>query len=87
MEQEQNEKRIALIGIIVSDGSAVNAVNSVLHDYGGYILGRLGLPIRDRGINAISIVLDAPTPVINALTGKLGAFKDVSAKALFEKIN
>lgn len=87
MESSENEKRIAVIGIIVSDGSSVSTVNAVLHDFGSHILGRMGLPIRDRGICAISIVLDAPTTVINALTGKLGAIKNVSAKALFEKVN
>ncbi|MCM1368363.1 MAG: iron-only hydrogenase system regulator [Roseburia sp.] len=80
------EKRIALLGIIISDGNAVAAVNAVLHDFGSHILGRMGLPVRDRGVNAISIVLDAPVDAVNALTGKLGAIKDVNAKALFEKI-
>lgn len=79
------EKRIALLGIIISDGEAVAAVNSVLHDFGTHILGRMGLPMRERGVNAISIVLDAPVDAVNALTGKLGAIKGVSAKALFEK--
>lgn len=75
--------RIALIGIIVSDGSAVESVNAVLHDFGAFILGRMGLPIRDRGINAISIVVDAPLDKINSLSGKLGAIPAVSAKTLF----
>lgn len=85
MENEQTEKRIAVVGIIISDRSAVVSVNAALSDFGEFILGRLGLPIRERGINAISVVLDAPAPTINALTGRLGAIKNVSAKALFEK--
>ncbi len=82
MEETVNG-RVALIGIIVSDGNAVETVNSVLHDFGSYIVGRMGLPLRDRGINAISIVIDAPLDMINSLSGKLGAIKGVSAKALF----
>lgn len=81
---EQNETwRVALIGIIVSDGGAVESVNAVLHDYGSFILGRMGLPIRERGINAISIVVDAPLDKINSLSGKLGAIRGVTAKTLF----
>ena len=82
MENSINS-RVALIGIIVSDGSAVESVNAVLHDFGSHILGRMGLPIRDRGINAISIVVDAPLDMINSLSGKLGAINGVSAKTLF----
>lgn len=80
---EQIESRVALIGIIVSSGDSVEAVNAVLHDFGAYILGRMGLPIRERGINAISIVVDAPLDKINSLSGKLGAINGVSAKTLF----
>ncbi|MCH5351454.1 MAG: iron-only hydrogenase system regulator [Clostridiales bacterium] len=82
MEKNENG-RVALIGIIVSDGGAVESVNAALHDFGEYILGRMGLPIRDRGINAISIVIDAPLDKINSLSGKLGAIRGVSAKTLF----
>lgn len=81
---EQNcDYRIALIGIIVSDGDAVEAVNSILHDYAEYIVGRMGLPMRDRKVSAITLVLDAPLNAVNALTGKLGKVDGVSAKALF----
>lgn len=83
MQNEEN--RIAVLGIIVSDGEAVEAVNALLHEYGGYVVGRMGLPMRDRGINAITLVLDAPANAINALSGKLGRVDGVSAKALFGK--
>lgn len=83
MQNEEN--RIAVLGIIVSDGEAVEAVNALLHEYGEYVVGRMGLPMRDRGINAITLVLDAPANAINALTGKLGRVDGVSAKALFGK--
>lgn len=75
--------RIALIGIIVSDGEAVEIVNAVLHEYASYIVGRMGLPMRERKVSAITVVLDAPQNAINALTGKLGKIDGVSAKALF----
>lgn len=79
----EETNRIALLGIIVSDGEAVESVNALLHDHGSYILGRMGLPIRDRGVNAITIVLDAPADAVNALTGKLGRISGVSAKTLY----
>ncbi|MCH5155676.1 MAG: iron-only hydrogenase system regulator [Clostridiales bacterium] len=79
----ENDCRIALIGIIVSNGDAVENVNAVLHEYAAYIVGRMGLPMRDRGVSAITVVLDAPLNAVNALTGKLGKIDGVSAKALF----
>lgn len=81
--EQNNGYRIALIGIIVSNGEAVEAVNSLLHDCAPYIVGRMGLPLRDRKISAITVVLDAPLDAVNALTGKLGKIMGVSAKALF----
>lgn len=82
MEQKL-DYRIALIGIIVSDGEASDEVNSVLHEYAQYIVGRMGIPMRERGVNAITIVIDAPQNAVNALTGKLGKIQGVNAKALF----
>lgn len=81
---EQSEGRIALLGIIVSSGDAVERVNGLLHEYADCVLGRMGLPLKDRGINAITLVLDAPADRINALTGKLGRIGGVSAKALYK---
>lgn len=79
------ENRIAILGILVTDGTAVEAVNALLHEYGGYVVGRMGLPMRDRGVNAITLVLDAPANAVNALCGKLGRISGVSAKALYGK--
>lgn len=84
---ENSEKRIAVLAVIVTDTNSVDAVNAALHEYGAFILGRLGLPLRERGINTISLVMDAPVNSINALTGKLGALAGVSAKALFAKLD
>ena len=80
---DNDENRIAVLGILVTDGNAVEAVNALLHEYGGYVVGRMGLPMRERGVNAITLVLDAPVDAVNALTGKLGRIDGVSAKALF----
>lgn len=82
---ENNENRIAVLGIIISDENAVQSVNELLHEFGSHVVGRMGLPLRERGINAITLVLDAPANSINALTGKLGRVNGVSAKALFSK--
>ena len=68
------ETRIAIIGIIVEDVDATGDVNEILHDYGMYILGRMGLPYREKNLNIISIAIDAPTDVINQIAGKLGKF-------------
>lgn len=84
---ENSEKRIAVLAVIVTDTNSVDAVNAALHEYGAFILGRLGLPLRERGINTISLVMDAPVNSTNALTGKLGALAGVSAKALFAKLD
>ena len=77
--------RIAIVGIIVEDVDATAQVNDILHDYGMYILGRMGIPYRERDINIISIALDAPQDVINTLAGKLGKISGVSAKAMYSK--
>ena len=86
MTETESANRLALVGIIVSDADAVETVNSVLHEYGKSILGRMGLPVRERGVNAISIVVDAPADAINSLTGRLGRINGVAAKALFQKL-
>lgn len=85
MTETESANRLALVGIIVSDADAAETVNAVLHEYGKSILGRMGLPVRERGVNAISIVVDAPADAINSLTGRLGRINGVAAKALFQK--
>ncbi len=77
------ETRVAIIGIIVKDKTAVEDLNGILHEYGEYVIGRMGLPYKAKGINLISIVLDAPNDTINAISGKIGALEGVSAKTLY----
>ena len=74
------ETRVALIGIIVEKESSVAQLNELLHQYGRYIIGRMGLPYREKGVNIISVVLDAPQDAISALSGKIGRLEGVSAK-------
>lgn len=89
METERNfkdETRIVVIGIIVEDKTAAGAVNEILHQYGAYIIGRMGLPYEKRQVNIISIVMDAPADIISAVSGKLGRLQGVSSKALYSKV-
>ena len=81
----ENETRIAVIGIIIEDKSQAGAGNELLHQYGNYIIGRMGLPYEKKKVNIISIVLDAPGDIISALSGKLGRLWGVSSKALYTK--
>lgn len=80
------ENRIALIGIIVQDTDSAEKINQLLHEYGEYIVGRMGLPYRCRGVNIISVILDAPSPVISALSGKLGMLPGVNTKTVYASL-
>ncbi|MEG1823925.1 MAG: ATP-binding cassette domain-containing protein [Cloacibacillus sp.] len=80
------ETRIAQIGIIVEDPEAAEKINQLLHNYSDYIIGRMGMPYRERGISIISIIMDAPNETISALSGKLGMCPGVSAKTVYSKI-
>lgn len=80
------ETRVAVIGIIVEDESAVNSLNELLHQYSEYVIGRMGVPYRKKNINIISIAVDAPQDVISALSGKIGRIKGISAKTAYSAI-
>ena len=77
------ESRIALLGIMVEETEAASRVNGLLHEYGSYIIGRMGIPYREKQMNIISIVLDAPQATISALSGKLGMIPGVSSKCMY----
>ena len=77
------ENRIAVVGIIVEDMTQTDALNKILHDYGNYIVGRMGIPYREKGISVISVVVDAPQTEISAMTGKIGRLEGVSVKAAY----
>ncbi|HHW46651.1 MAG TPA: iron-only hydrogenase system regulator [Clostridiales bacterium] len=80
------DTRIALIGIVVENPSSVEKLNAILHDYADYIIGRMGIPYRKRGISIISVAVDAPNDVISALSGKLGMLDGVSTKTIYSKV-
>ena len=82
-----DETRIALIGIIVENPEAVEQINRLLHEYSSYIIGRMGLPYRARGVSIIRVVMDAPGASISAFSGKLGMLPGVSTKTLYSKIS
>lgn len=74
------ETRVAVMSIIVEDSQMVDMLNSILHENSGYIIGRMGIPYRARGINIISIALDAPQDTISSMAGKIGNLPGVSVK-------
>lgn len=79
------ESRISVISIIVEDTDESAEVNKLLHNYGEYIVGRMGIPYKDRGVSIICVVLDAPGDVTSSLSGKLGMLKGVSTKTIVTK--
>lgn len=80
------ENRVSVISIIIKDEESAGAVNELLHEFRQYIVGRMGIPYRERGISIISVVLDAPGETTSALSGKLGMLEGVSAKTLTAKL-
>lgn len=79
------ETRVAVISIIIDNPESVQIMNDILHQYGEYIIGRMGIPYRKKGISIISIALDAPQDIINTLSGKIGRLDGVSSKAAYSK--
>lgn len=79
------EKRVAVISIIVENTESVELLNKILHEYREYIIGRMGIPYREKGINIISVAVDAPNDCINSLTGSIGRLRGVTAKAAYSR--
>ena len=77
------ETRVALLSIIIKDTVAVEKLNEILHIHRDYIIGRMGIPYRERQIQIISVAVDAPTDVINAMSGKIGRLPGVSSKVAY----
>ncbi len=80
------ETRVAVIGIIVENKESVSELNKLLSEYGDYIIGRMGVPYHKKGINVISIVIDASQDVINTLSGKIGRLGGVYAKTAYSNV-
>ena len=79
------ETRLSVISIIVSDRTSAARINDLLHEFGSYIVGRMGLPYRERGVSVICVVIDAPGEVTSALSGRLGMLPGVTAKTMTSK--
>ena len=81
------QTRVAIVGIIVEKTEFVPQVNSILHEYSDYIIGRMGLPYKEKNINIISIAIDAPQDIISALSGKIGRLDGISTKTIYSAIS
>ena len=81
------ETRIAIIGIVVENPDSVEKLNSILHEYGEYIVGRMGIPYPKRHVSVISIIVDAPSDIISALSGKLGMIPHVNSNTVYSKLS
>ena len=80
------ETRVALIGVVVENYNSVGMLNDILHQYGQYIIGRMGIPYEKRNVSVISVAVDAPSDVISAISGKLGKLDGVSAQTVYSKL-
>ena len=80
---ENNETRVAVIGIIIENSNSVPKLNEILSEYGKYIIGRMGIPYEKKNIHCITVVIDAPQNEINTLCGKIGRLDGISSKAAF----
>ncbi|WP_294406457.1 TM1266 family iron-only hydrogenase system putative regulator [uncultured Ruminococcus sp.] len=80
------ETRVAVIAIIAQNTDSAESINALLHDYSAYIIGRMGVPYRSKGVNIISVAIDAPQDKINTLAGKIGRLDGVTAKTLYSAV-
>lgn len=80
------ETRVAVMSIIVEDVGSVEDINAILHESGEYIIGRMGIPYRQKGINIISIAMDAPQNMISAMAGRIGNLPGVSVKTAYSSV-
>ena len=80
------EKRVAVMGIIVENRDVVQEVNNILHEYAEFIIGRMGIPYKEKKISIISIAIDAPQGAISALSGKIGKLPGISVKTAYSNV-
>ena len=80
------ETRVAVISIIVENPTMVEKLNALLHEYGEYVIGRMGIPYRKRGVSIISVAMDAPQSTIAALSGKIGALPGITVKTAYSSV-
>lgn len=82
----QKETRVAVMGIIVENRDSTGELNQLLHQYGNYIIGRMGIPYREKGVSIISVAIDAPQDVTAALSGKIGRLPGISVKTAYSNV-
>ena len=80
------DKRVALIGIIIENRDSVSRMNDILHEYGEFVIGRMGLPYDKKNISVISVAVDAPEDIINKISGKIGMLDGISTKTIYSKV-
>ena len=80
------DTRVAIIGVMVENNASTESLNNILHFYSEYIIGRMGIPYKEKNIGIISIAVDAPEHVISALSGKIGRLPGISTKTLYSKL-
>ena len=80
------DTRIAVLSIIVEDMEKTAELNQIIHEFSEYVVGRMGIPYREKGVNIISLVLDAPQNAISTLSGRIGRLKGVTTKATYAKV-
>lgn len=80
------QTRVAVMSIIVENEGSVEKLNAILHEFGEYIIGRMGLPYRKKKINIVSVALDAPQDTISSLAGKLGNIEGLSVKTAYSNV-
>ena len=78
--------RVAVMSIIVENPESVETLNQILHENSGYIIGRMGIPYREKKISIISVALDAPQNVTSSMSGKIGKLPGVSVKTAFSAV-
>ena len=83
---DNKETRVAVMGIIVEDMNSTETLNAILHEYGKYIIGRMGVPYREKNISIVSIALDAPQDTISSMAGKIGKLSGVSVKTAYSNV-
>ena len=81
------EPRVAVISIIVENPEMVETLNALLHEYSEFIIGRMGIPYRKRGVSIIAVALDAPQNTISTLSGKLGGLSGISVKTAYSSVS
>ena len=80
------ETRVAVISIIIENAESVEKMNDLLHQYSKYVIGRMGIPYREKGINIVSVAIDAPQDAISTLSGKIGKLEGVSSKVAYSNV-